>query len=83
MTEIFNGAKFDRIVTEDGKELEAVVRIQEAQSEKVCDLADCPLGPRILPFHTYARVYFPDEDKVETFHVACFTREFVSDLRRF
>jgi hypothetical protein len=83
MSEVYNGAKFDRIVTADGKELEAVVRMQEAQDKKKCFLENCPLGPDILPTQIYARVYYPDTDEVETFHVACFTREFISAFSRF
>lgn len=78
-----DGASYHRIRDANGKELEAVFRVQEAESEKRCFLETCPLGPRILPYMTYARVYYRDEDKVETFHLACFEKEFVRGRNRF
>jgi hypothetical protein len=61
------------------KVLEAVYRIQQAQSTKTCCKEDCLLGSPILPFQDYARVYYEDEDEVEFFHYACFREEFLDE----
>lgn len=68
-------AKYKKIF-EEGEELEAVYRIQEAGASKTCHLESCPLGKEILPTMRYARVYYEDEDKVEVLHVGCFRMVF-------
>lgn len=73
--EIYDRARYETIRV-DGKVLEAVYRMQEAQSRKICEFEDCVLGHHILPLMTYVRVYYPEEDLVEVFHMACFGKEF-------
>lgn len=82
MTVKIDRAKYRPIVDGKGELLEAVFRIQEAQSKKTCDLKECVLGTQILPLQKYARVYYQDEDEVEMFHYACFQREF-TDANRY
>lgn len=76
MAEIIDRSKYENIVAPDGSLLEAVYRIQEAQSEKSCARGVCPLGRRILPTMTYARIYYPDTNEVEFMHTGCFKMEF-------
>lgn len=76
MSKKIRQAKWKEMVEDDGTILEAVFRSQEAQSEKVCARQDCELGGRILPTMRYVRVFYEDESEVESFHVACFRKEF-------
>lgn len=63
-------------ITEDGVELDAVFRIQEAANSKKCSKVDCPLGIKIQPMQDYARIYYRESDTVEMMHKGCFYLEF-------
>jgi hypothetical protein len=76
-----NGAAYRKLVDANGKEMEAVYRVQESQSTKDCESEDCALNGRILPTQRYARVFYRDTNVVEIFHFACFQREFGHDHR--
>lgn len=75
---IHDKAKYESIIS-DGVRLEAVYRLQTAHTKKDCAAEQCGLGREIKVYSDYARVYFPDEDKVEFFHYGCFKREFQPD----
>lgn len=81
MTKKVRKAKWKEMRDSDGKILEAVFRIQEAQNEKKCARKDCVLGGRIIPLMKYARVFYEDSHEIEHFHYACFQREFTGTRR--